>query len=390
MYLWTSEFVSKGHPDKVADQIADAILDAYLTSDPESRVACEVTITKDLVLVTGEVNSQCSPKIEDIVKATLDRIGYDRPETGFDVHRCEIINRLHAQAAEISGAVNQGGRGGELGAGDQGMMFGFATAETQCHMPPAIYLAREIIRTLETDRETNPDTPFFPDAKSQVTLAIQEDGMVDHVHAIVVSACHRRKYQVVAVRDYIKELILRTMLPNLPEEGLRDAFGNAQYILNPAGAWHEGGPASDTGLSGRKIVVDNYGADCPIGGGSFSGKDASKVDRSGAYAARHIAKNLVAAGLGQRAQVQVAYAIGRPQPVSLRVQVHDGLQVRNYSDQVRECVPLTPRAIIERFHLNRPIFSLTAAGGHFGRTPQGDSFGWERLDVAEVFRSGMQ
>jgi S-adenosylmethionine synthetase len=257
-------------------------------------------------------------------------------------------------------------------------------------MPPAIYLAREIIRTLETDRETNPDTPFFPDAKSQVTLALRNDGTLDRVQTIVVSACHRRKYQVAAVRDYIKELILHTMLPNLPEEGLRDAFGKTEYILNPAGAWHEGGPASDTGLSGRKIVVDNYGADCPIGGGSFSGKDASKVDRSGAYAARHIAKNLVAAGLGQRAQVQVAYAIGRPQPVSLRVQVHDGLQLRNYSDQVREWVPLTPRAIIERFHLDRPIFSLTAAGGHFGRTPQGDSFGWERLDLAEAFRSWMQ
>ena len=333
-------------------------------------------------------HSQCSPRIGDIVKSTLERIGYDRPETGFDVHRCEIINRLHAQAAEISGAVNKGDRGGELGAGDQGMMFGFATAETQCHMPPAIYLAREVIRALETDREMNPDTPFFPDAKSQVTLSLRDDGTLDHVHTIVVSACHRRKYEVDTVRDYIKDLILNAMLPSLPEQGLRDAFGKAQYILNPAGAWHEGGPTSDTGLSGRKIVVDNYGADCPIGGGSFSGKDASKVDRSAAYAARHIAKNLVAAGLGQRAQVQVAYAIGLIEPVSLRVQVQDGQQVRDYSDHVRECVPLTPRAIIERFHLNRPIFSLTAAGGHFGRTPQGDNFGWERLDLAEVFRFG--
>jgi S-adenosylmethionine synthetase len=257
-------------------------------------------------------------------------------------------------------------------------------------MPPAIYLAREIIHTLETDRETNPDTPFFPDAKSQVTLALRDNGTVDHVHTIVVSACHRSNCGVDTVRDYVKNLILGTMLPKLPEQGLRDAFGRARYILNPAGAWHEGGPASDTGLSGRRIVVDNYGADCPIGGGSFSGKDASKVDRSAAYAARHIAKNLVAAGLGQRAQVQVAYAIGLIEPVSLRVQVQDGLQVRDYSDQVRECVPLTPRAIIERFHLDRPIFSLTAAGGNFGRLPQGDSFGWERLNLAEVFRFGKQ
>ncbi len=298
MYLWTSEFVSKGHPDKVADQIADAVLDAHLAGDPESRVACEVTIIKDLVLVTGEVASLAKPNIEEVVKTTLTDIGYDRPETGFDVHRCEFINRLHAQAAEINQAVKKGGRGGELGAGDQGMMFGFAAAETLCHMPCAIYLAREIIRTLENDRQTNPDTPFFPDAKSQVTLALQDDGTLDHVHTIVVSACHRRNYTVDMVRGYIKELILRKLIPSLPESMLRGAFDKAEYILNPAGAWHEGGPASDTGLSGRKIVVDNYGADCPIGGGSFSGKDSSKVDRSGAYAARHIARNLVAAGLG--------------------------------------------------------------------------------------------
>ncbi|MEI8371822.1 MAG: methionine adenosyltransferase [Planctomycetota bacterium] len=387
MYLWTSEFVSKGHPDKVADQIADAVLDSYLTGDPESRVACEVTITKDLVLVTGEVNSLAKPNIEDVVKSTLKDIGYDRPETGFDVHRCELINRLHAQAAEIGGAVNKGGRGGELGAGDQGMMFGFATAETLCHMPSAIYLAREIIRTLEADRQTNPDTPFFPDAKSQVTLALHDDGTLDHVHTIVVSACHRSKYTVDMVRDYVKELILRRMLPNLPEPMLRDAFDKAKYILNPAGAWHEGGPVSDTGLSGRKIVVDNYGADCPIGGGSFSGKDSSKVDRSGAYAARHIAKNLVAAGLGSSAQVQVAYAIGLIEPVSLRVRVENGQARRDYSDLVKQSVSLTPRAIIERFHLDRPIFGPTAAGGHFGREPEGDYFGWEKLDLAEVFQS---
>ena len=318
MYLWTSEFVSKGHPDKVADQIADAVLDAHLAADRNSRVACEVTITKDLVLVTGEISSSAKPNVEDLVKLTLERIGYDRPETGFDLHHCQIINRLHEQSKEIRGTVEKEGRGGELGAGDQGLMFGYATAETQCHMPPAIYLAREIIRTLEADREHNPHTPFYPDAKSQVTLALNDDGSLNHVQAIVVSACHCRSCSVETVRDYVKELVLHKMLPELPEAPLREAFGDVEFILNPGGAWHEGGPASDTGLSGRKIVVDNYGADCPIGGGSFSGKDASKVDRSAAYAARHIAKNLVAAGLGSRAQVQVAYAIGRVEPVSLR------------------------------------------------------------------------
>ena len=237
MYLWTSEFVSKGHPDKVADQIADAVLDAHLACDPESRVACEVTITKDLVLVTGEVNSLAKPDIEEIVKSTLERIGYDRPETGFDLHRCEIINRLHAQAAEISGAVQKGSRGGELGAGDQGMMFGFATAETLCHMPCAIYLAREIIRTLEADRETNPDTPFFPDAKSQVTLALRRRRDLDHVHAIVVSACHRAQYTLeTQSATYVKELVLRKMVPSSPEAGRSARPSTTRIHPQPGGA----------------------------------------------------------------------------------------------------------------------------------------------------------
>ena len=387
MYLWTSEFVSKGHPDKVADQIADAVLDAYLEGDPQSRVACEVTITTDFVLVTGEVHSECRPNIDHVVKTTLRRIGYDSQEAGFNVHQCEILNKLHEQSPEIGAAVAKDGKGSELGAGDQGVMFGFASAETHCHMPLAIYLAREIIHVLEADRETNSETPLLPDAKSQVTLALRDNGTLDHVQTVLVSTCHRNRYSVEQIQDYVKALIQDKMLPHLPEHEVADAFGRVQYIINPAGAWSLGGPAADTGLSGRKIVVDNYGADCPIGGGSFSGKDASKVDRSAAYAARHIAKNLVAAGLGQRSQVQVAYAIGLAEPVSLRVLVQDGSQARDYGKQILECVPLTPRAIIQRFHLDRPIFSPTATGGHFGREPEGNYFGWEKLDLVDLCRS---
>lgn len=379
MYLWTSEFVSSGHPDKVADQLADAILDAYLTGDPMSRVACEVTITAGFVLVTGEVDSEARPDIETVVRRTLADIGYDSEEVGFDGRNCGVLNKLHVQSDQIRQAVVEGG------AGDQGMMFGYACDETNCHMPVAIYLARAIIQQLEEDRR-KPGSPLLPDAKSQVTVALNDDGTLDHVDTVVVSTCHRPNVGPQAIRDYVRDLIVKKMLPSLPEGNLADAFGRAKYILNPSGAWTYGGPAADTGLSGRKIVVDNYGADCPIGGGSFSGKDASKVDRSGAYAARHIAKNLVAAGLGRRALVQVAYAIGLAEPVSLRVLVNDGRQDIDYSQQVREVVPLTPRAIIERFGLQKPIYLPTAAGGHFGHEPQGDLFGWERLDLVDVFR----
>ncbi len=384
MYLWTSEFVSNGHPDKLADQISDAVLDAYLAEDPWAKVACDVAITKGFVLITGETRSRHHPNVEQIARRTLADIGYTSEEIGLDAHTCQIVNKLHEQSPEIYRAVEQGE---ELGAGDQGIMFGFATNQTACHMPLAIYLAREILAELYNDREANPDSPLLPDAKSQVTLALNDDGTLDHVHTVVVSTCHRPGPPVEQIRDYVKALIRQQMLPRLPEQEVAGAFDRAEYVVNPSGPWTLGGPAADTGLTGRKGVVDNYGSDCPTGGGAFSGKDCSKVDRSGAYAARHIAKNLVAGGLGSRAVVQVAYAIGVARPVSLRALVYDGQRSVDYSEQVRETVALTPRAIIDRFHLNQPIFLPTAAGGHFGRTPSGDFFGWERLDLEETTRS---
>jgi S-adenosylmethionine synthetase len=253
-------------------------------------------------------------------------------------------------------------------------------------MPLSIYLAREIIHELQLDRRQNPETPLHPDAKSQVTLALKDDGTLDHVQTVVVSTCHRASCDVRAVRDYVKRLIREQMLARLPEKHLADAFRKTEFILNPSGAWTLGGPAADTGLSGRKIVMDNYGSECPLGGGSFSGKDASKVDRSGGYAARHVAKNLVAAGLGRKAMVQVAYAIGVAQPVSLRVLVRDGTETRDYAESVRANVSLAPGAIIRRLGLDQPIFLATAAGGHFGREPSGISFPWEKLDLVGSFK----
>jgi S-adenosylmethionine synthetase len=384
VYLWTSEFVSDGHPDKVADQIADAVLDAYLAGDPRSKVACEVTITRNFILITGEVASRHAVDVPQVVRDTVANIGYTSDAAGFNAYTCEIVNKMHRQSDEIHRAVV---RGEELAAGDQGVMFGYATDETHCYMPLSVYLAREIITELEMDRRQNPDSPLLPDAKSQVTLSLNDDGSLNHVHTVVVSTCHRSNCQVEAVRDHVKALIRGRMLPRLPEKNVAEAFDAAQYILNPSGAWTHGGPAVDTGLSGRKLVIDNFGSDCPAGGGSFSGKDASKVDRSGTYAARHIAKNLVAAGLGRKAVVQLAYAIGLAEPVSLRVVVNSQLREADYSEPIREWVSLAPGAILKRFNLDKPIFLPTASGGHFGRKPSGNLFGWEKLDLVEVFRS---
>jgi S-adenosylmethionine synthetase len=406
-YLWTSEAVSAGHPDKVADQLADAILDAHLAQDPQSRVACEIVVTRDpdgddMVLVTGEITSQAKVNLEDVIRETLLEIGYDRRANGFDGHRCKIRFLNREQSTEIAGAVSKDC--GDLGAGDQGLMFGYACDETPTLMPLAHYLSFDIIRLIEEDIAAGRTTAaepwnsiFLPDAKSQVTLEYSDNGTPQRVHSVVVSACHRSDVSLDEVKAKLTEFI-----PRIGEKaaGFSQAISNlfdenTVYHFNPAGEWNLGGPAADTGLSGRKIVVDNYGADCPIGGGSFSGKDPTKVDRSAAYAARHVAKNIVAGGYAKRARVQLAYAIGVTDPMSLRVQTFgiksvDTLGTGTYSDadlteMVQQTVPMTPSQIIERLNLRTPIYRRTASGGHFGR----EGFTWEALDLVEKFNEYM-
>jgi S-adenosylmethionine synthetase len=414
-YLWTSEAVAAGHPDKTADQIADAVLDLHLAYDPQARVACEVTLCSDLVLVTGEItiddkkvpwwpdDNTCEPvisrrierlaglkqQVEERVREVLKGIGYDRAANAYDGGTIEILNKIKGQSPEISKAVT--GSGQELGAGDQGIMFGYATNEyigvERAYVPFTHALSFEIIDLIENDirkGRVGDDwlSPFLPDAKSQVTALYDSNGHVVGVDTVLVSACHRSDVSLADLQHYLWE---RVQKPLQERPGLTHLFNKTKWLFNPAGTWNVGGPASDTGLSGRKIVVDNYGADCPVGGGSFSGKDPTKVDRSAAYAARHLAKNIVAAGLAKKCQVQLSYAIGVAQPISTRVQTFGTCSGQTNERELAEMiaeVPLTPRAIIDRFGLQRPIYQATASGGHFGRP----KFPWEQLDLAEQFR----
>jgi S-adenosylmethionine synthetase len=364
--LWTSEAVSEGHPDKVADQISDAVLDAHLAVDPMARVACEVAICGDLVLVMGEITCAEEVAVEPIVRKTLCDIGYDGEESGYDGNTIEIVNKLHKQSGEISGAVTK--EDGVLGAGDQGMMFGFACDEvgSPIFMPMTHHLAFEIIGALKTDRGRE-ESILQPDAKSQVTVRY-EDGVPVHIDTVVVSTCHKPLVTMGDLQGYMRNILKEC--ESLNGCGLFDE--KTKLIINPAGLWTLGGPAADSGLTGRKLVVDNYGSDCPIGGGAFSGKDPTKVDRSAAYMARFLAKNLVVA-LGGRVQVQLAYAIGIVQPVSVRVIVNG--EDRDANDMFKD-IDLSPKGIIDRLDLRRPIYQATASGGHFGRK----EFPWEEIE----------
>ena len=372
MYLWTSEAVSKGHPDKVADQIADSVLDAYLSIDPTQRVACEVTCCKKVVLVTGEVSSSKSVDIDSIVRNKIKEIGYNHPDTSYDGNTVKVLNLINTQSDQIANAVAK--ENGDIGAGDQGIMFGFACDETTSLMPLAHHLSFKAINALETDR-TSSDSALLPDAKSQVTIAYNDNGTPKYIDTVLVSTQHKEETfnNLSELKDYLHKIV-RPSIAGLYE---RYITNNTKWLYNPAGLWTFGGPGADTGLSGRKIVVDNYGADCPIGGGSFSGKDPTKVDRSAAYAARHVAKNIVAQGLATRCQVQISYAIGVAEPVSVRVQTFGTGDDAKLTKLVQNNVPLSPKAIIERFQLRRPIYSATATGGHFGR----DQFPWELINL---------
>lgn len=382
MYQWTTEAVSKGHPDKLADQISDAVLDAYLSINPNLRVACECMLMSDLIVVAGEV-SPCDPiDIESVVRTVLKNVGYDRPEHSYDGNKVAVLNKMTVQSPEIAQAVAKDD--GRIGAGDQGIMFGYANNATKEFMPLAHHLAFKFINALEADISKNRNGDawgsfFLPDAKTQVTISYEDD-VPKHVETVVVSTQHRPDVSLKELREYVLSVIVPSVEASFP-----DLFKKTNYLINPAGAWNFGGPAADTGLTGRKIVIDNYGADCPIGGGAFSGKDPTKVDRSAAYMARYLAKNVVASGFSERATVQLSYAIGVEQPTSVRL-ITSGWQLGNgnskslnemLTNQFFKLVDLSPSGIIERFDLRRPIYAATASGGHFGR----NEFPWEKVDL---------
>ncbi|MCS7168296.1 MAG: methionine adenosyltransferase [Gemmatales bacterium] len=386
-YLFTSESVSMGHPDKVADQISDTILDFCLQHDPYSRVACEVLVTTDLVVVAGEITTKAPltrALVDRLVRDTIREIGYTDPSIGFSCDTVQVDICLHRQSPDIAMGVDTGG------AGDQGMMFGHACRETKTLMPLPIYLAHRLVEKQAQLRRSG-ELPFLrPDAKSQVTVEYRVDGTPARIHTVVLSTQHDES--VVEMRDgkrlfseKAKRLIIeRLILPTLRAERPDLVDDDIIFHINPTGCFLEGGPAADTGLTGRKIIVDTYGGRGRHGGGAFSGKDPTKVDRSAAYMARHIAKNIVAAGLADQCEVQLSYAIGRAEPLSIWVTTfgtaRKGVTDEQLIDLIREHFPLTPRGIIEALQLRRPIYRQTAVHGHFGR--ELPDFTWERTDKA--------
>ncbi|TQL16792.1 methionine adenosyltransferase [Zymomonas mobilis] len=386
-YLFTSESVSEGHPDKVADQISDAIVDLYLSRDPEARVACETLVTTQRIILGGEVRSAVpvsEEEIEKTVRETVREIGYE--QTGFDWRTAEFANHLHAQSADIAQGVDAGEDKDE-GAGDQGIMFGFATDETPDYMPATLYYAHRILERLAEDRHQKKVDFLEPDAKSQVTL-VYENGVPVRAAALVLSTQHSpalsSKEGQAKLRDYVKS-VYEDVLPKgwMPED--------KAIFVNPTGLFEIGGPDGDAGLTGRKIIVDTYGGAAPHGGGAFSGKDPTKVDRSAAYVARYLAKNIVAAGLAKKVTIQLSYAIGVSEPLSLYVDTHGTGTVdeAKIEEILPKLVRLTPKGIRTHLQLNKPIYKPSAAYGHFGRKADGDFFPWEKLDLVDKLKAAV-
>ena len=379
-FLFTSESVTEGHPDKMADQISDAVLDALLEQDPRCRVACETLVKTGMVVISGEITTAGYADLPNVARGVVRDIGYENSSMGFDWETCSVISAIYQQSPDISQGVTTGaGLHGEQGAGDQGMMFGYATDETEEFMPLPIVLAHRIIRRLSDLRHDNV-LPFLrPDGKSQVTVRYR-DGRPQKATTVVVSTQHSPDVEYGPLREAVIEEVVKPVIP--PD--LRD--DEIVYHVNPTGRFVVGGPAGDCGLTGRKIIVDTYGGWARHGGGCFSGKDPSKVDRSAAYAARYIAKNIVAAGLARQAEVQLAYAIGVAEPVSLMVTTFGTgrLPDEKISELVRRHFPLRPAEIIEKLDLLRPIYRAAAVGGHFGRPEP--TFTWERTDKLEALQ----
>ncbi len=377
--LFTSESVTEGHPDKISDLISDAVLDAIYKEDPQARVACEVTVTTGLVVVVGEITTTANIDVQSIVRETVREVGYDRAKYGFDCDTCGVICALDQQSADIAMGVDDNGEG--HGAGDQGMMFGFACDETESYMPMAIDLAHKMARRL-TEVRKNDTLPYLrPDGKTQVTVEYDESGAVKRIDAVVVSSQHDEKIEMSDLRADIEREVIRAIIP----AGLMDK--DTKIFINPTGRFVIGGPQGDSGHTGRKIIVDTYGGYARHGGGAFSGKDPTKVDRSAAYAARYVAKNVVAAGLAKSCEVQLAYSIGVAEPVSLRIDTFGTGKIseEKISELVSKVFDLTPSGIIKTLDLRQPIYKQTAAYGHFGRTDI--SLPWEKIDKSETLKA---
>src|SRR5881396_3261407 len=372
-YLFTSESVTEGHPDKIADQISDAILDACLTEDPSSRVACETLLTTGLAFIAGEITTKAYVDFPAIVRGTVMSVGYTDATYGFDHETCAVISAIHEQSPDIAMGVDPGG------AGDQGLMFGYACNETEELMPLPIMLAHKLTRRLTQVRKEEILDYLRPDGKSQVTVEYDGDRPA-RVEAVIISAQHSSLVKIETIREDILEKVIHAVIPS----SLLDS--KTKYFINPTGRFVVGGPQGDCGLTGRKIIVDTYGGVGSHGGGAFSGKDPTKVDRSASYMARHVAKNIVAAGLADRLELQIAYAIGVPEPVSIMVDTMGSgkVSIDLVDKLVRKHFPMTPRGIIDHLKLLRPIYKKTASYGHFGRNEP--EFTWEKTDLAKVLR----
>jgi len=386
-YLFTSESVTEGHPDKICDQISDAVLDAVLEQDTTARVACEVSAATGMIIVMGEITTTCYVDIQNIVRDTVRRIGYTNPQYGFDADGISVLTSLNNQSPDIALGVNNAfetrlEEKGDIGAGDQGMMFGFATDETDTFMPMPIYLAHKLTRKLSDARKSNAIPYLRPDGKAQVTVEYENDLPV-RVDTVVISTQHEPDVKHNVIEKDIIEYVIKAVIP----ENLLD--NNTKYFINPTGRFVIGGPHGDTGLTGRKIIVDTYGGYARHGGGAFSGKDPTKVDRSASYAARYVAKNLVAAGIAKKIEIQLSYAIGVAKPVSISV---DTFGTGKISDEtilniINRHFDLRPSSIIEMLDLQKPIYKQTAAYGHFGRSDI--ELPWERLDKIDVLKADL-